>query len=242
MNRPDTDSFPLVIYNLDSGNDTFFHHSYVIPSLSSKSRHQRVFLDLYHDMPHLIISSEYRTVLSLSWKLVPSLWLLMKLPFLEPLSLRNIFPRDPRISAWDLERTWNVPHGIMASLGAQDIFTLQSKTALLAAAFCWAEALETVSLPDLGSTSRDLSEKAKEPSTGVKRSFMASLAEDHQRRIICAMLAALSLTAPAEIYTTILRRTNCYPCLTITQRHRGERKVCGQCQRSSDLATASPVM
>ena len=56
------------------------------------------------------------------------------------------------------------------------------------------------------------------------------------------MLAALSLTAPAEIYTTILRRTNCYPCLIITQRHRGERKVCGQCQRSSDLATASPVM
>ena len=175
MNGSDTHSLPLVIYNLDSGNDTFFNHSYVIPSLSSKSRHHRVFLDLYHDMPHLIISSEYRTVLSLSWKLVPSLWLLMKLPFLEPLSLRNIFPRDPRISAWDLERTWNISHGIMASLCAQAIFTLQSNTALLAADFCWAEALETVSLPDLGSTSRDLSEKAKEPSAGARRSFMASL-------------------------------------------------------------------
>ena len=56
------------------------------------------------------------------------------------------------------------------------IFTLQSNTALLAAALCWAEALETVIRPDLGSTSSDLSEKARDPSTGVRRSFMASLA------------------------------------------------------------------
>lgn len=56
------------------------------------------------------------------------------------------------------------------------IFTLQSNTALLAAALCWAEALETVSRPDLGSTSSDLSEKARDPSAGVRRSFMASVA------------------------------------------------------------------
>ena len=55
------------------------------------------------------------------------------------------------------------------------IFTLQSNTALLAAALCWAEALETMSLPDLGSTSSDLSEKARDPSTGVRRSFMARI-------------------------------------------------------------------
>ena len=70
------------------------------------------------------------------------------------------------------------------------LLTLQSNTALLAAAFSWAEALETVRHPDLGSTSSDLSEKARDPSKGVRRSFMAHFRVS-PGRFMCAVLAAL---------------------------------------------------
>ena len=75
------------------------------------------------------------------------------------------------------------------------IFTLQSNTALLAAAFCWAEALETVIRPDLGSTSSDLSEKVRDPSTGVRRSFMASLARITRACYLGVVSSIITLTA-----------------------------------------------
>ena len=77
--------------------------------------------------------------------------------------------------------------------------TLQSNTALLAAALFWTEDLETGRRPDLGSTSRLLSPKARDPSTGARMSFMASL--PGLGGSIRVMLRALSLSQPQLRYT-----------------------------------------
>ena len=80
--------------------------------------------------------------------------------------------------------------------------TLQSNTALLAAALFCAEDLETGRRPDLGSTSRLLSPKARDPSTGARMSFMASLPGlGGSRSSILVMLTALSLSQPQLRYT-----------------------------------------
>ena len=63
MHRSNADRFPLVIYDPDSGNDAFLHHSYVIPGLSSKPRqchsHRS---ESSHPTPYYVIGVEHRVL------------------------------------------------------------------------------------------------------------------------------------------------------------------------------------
>ena len=63
MHRSNADRFPLVIYDPDSGNDAFLHHSHVIPGLSSKPRqchsHRS---ESSHPTPYYVIGVEHRVL------------------------------------------------------------------------------------------------------------------------------------------------------------------------------------